>query len=84
MEKILAIIVAVLVIWVMLPHAKRGEFLAPNPLPPNTWITNYSQDSYTQASSSPEEGFGFRRFDFWNGVSNDSRSAVTEDFEFRY
>lgn len=83
-QKILAGIIAILVIWVMWPHARKGEFLAPNPLPPNSWTLSYDSSVYAQAAATPPQGYGFRRFDFWNSPPLGGRPATTGDFRLRY
>jgi hypothetical protein len=78
--KIIAAIIGILVILVMFPHLRRGEFLAPTELPPDTWVAHYGT-----AFASPSEGYGWGRIDIWNNPDTATRRASTEeDFRIRY
>ncbi len=79
-EKILAGLLAVLIIWVMIPHVRKGEFVAPNPLPPNSWTLFFDHSAQAQAAATPDQGYGFRRFDFWNNPPLEGRPTTKEDF----
>ncbi len=83
LQKILAGLLAIAVIWVLYPHIKRGEMLAPNPLPPDSWAAAYLAPESQQALASPDTGYGFRRFDFWNNPPPTARPATKEDFSLR-
>ncbi len=83
LEKILAGAIAILIVYVMVPHVKRGEYLAPTPIAPNTWMADYIDSDYAQAMSSPDQGFGMRRIDFWNASPTESRAVTTDDFRIR-
>lgn len=83
-QKILAAAIAILIVWVMVPHVKRGEFIAPNPLPANTWMSEYVESNYHQTLATPPEGYGFRRFDFWNEAPLSGRPAEKDDFDLHY
>lgn len=82
-EKILAGALGILIIWVMFPHVKRGEYLAPTPIAPNTWMADYIDSDYHQAMASPNQGFGMRHIDFWNTSPTGSRPVTPEDFQIR-
>lgn len=82
--RILFAIIAVLILFVIVPHVKRGEFISPNPLPPNTWITRYDQTGYADALAQPPEGYGWSRFDFWNKPPDTRRRSTSQDFQLRY
>jgi len=81
-QKILAGLLALAVIWVLYPHIKRGEMLAPNPLPPDSWVSAYVPANQ-QALASPDAGYGFRRFDFWNNPPTTARPATKDDLSLR-
>jgi hypothetical protein len=82
--RVIAAIIAILIIWVMWPHVRQGEFLAPNPIPPDTWMTDYIDSNYHRALATPPEGYGFRRFDFWNHPPLEGRPATRDDFQLRW
>ncbi len=81
--KIIAGLLAVLIVWVMILHVKKGEFLAPNPIVPNSWTLQYDRSGYAQALATPPQGYGFRRFDFWNEPPVGGRPATKQDFRLR-
>lgn len=83
-EKILAGALGILIIWVMWPHAMRGEFLAPNPIAPDTWMADYVDSDYHRALATPPQGYGFRRFDTWNSPPASGRPATKDDFRLRW
>jgi len=83
-QKIIAGLIGILVIWVMYPHVKKGEFVAPNPIAPNTWMTNYIDSDYHRALATPPQGYGFRRFDAWNNPPQGGRPVTKEDLRLRY
>lgn len=83
-QKVLAGILGILIIWVMWPHARRSEFLAPTPIAPQTWMSEYVQAHGEAALATPPQGYGFRRFDFWNNPPQGGRPATKADFQVRY
>jgi hypothetical protein len=82
--RIIAAIIAILIVWVMVPHIKQGEFLAPNPIAPNTWMATYVDSDYHRAMATPPDGYGFRRYDVWNDPSLEGRPATKDDFQLRF
>ena len=84
LEKLIALAIGVAVIWVMFPHVKRGEFIAPNPIAPNTWMADYIDSDYHRALATPPEGYGMRRIDPWNTPPAKGRSLREEDFDLRW
>ncbi len=78
MGKVLAIVGVVLLVWVLYPHVRAGEFIAPTPIPPGTWLAAQAPARY----SYPPEGYGWFRFDFWNGTDPVAGRTVYQD-DFR-
>jgi hypothetical protein len=84
MEKVLAIVVLVVVLWVAIPHLMAGEWLAPTAVAPHSWITSYDTTGYAAASATPPEGYGWFHFDFWDNPSPTGRSVQKDDFSLRF
>ena len=84
LEKIFFGLIAVLIVWVMWPHARRGEFIAPNPIAPNTWMATYVDSDYHRALATPPEGYGMRRYDVWNEPPVSGRSLTRDDVRLRW
>ncbi len=77
MGKVLAIVGVLLFVWVMYPHVRRGEFIAPTPLPPGTWLAAQAPAHY----SYPPAGYGWFHFDFWNHTAAlPGRTVYKSDF----
>ncbi|MES2224866.1 MAG: hypothetical protein V4478_02670 [Patescibacteria group bacterium] len=83
MERILAIVVLIVVVWVAIPHVRAGEWLAPTAISPDSWVAAYDTTGYAQASATPPEGYGWFHFDFWNNPSTEGRSVAKGDFRLR-
>lgn len=64
--KILAALLAILILWIFIPHIIEGRFIAPNPIHPHSWSLQWDNSDYARAMATPPEGYGWRRFDFWN------------------
>ncbi len=75
MEKVLAIVVLIVALLIAAPHIKAGEWLAPTPVMPGSWVTTYDTTGNAAAAATPPEGYGWFHFDFWNnGPSSAGRS----------
>jgi hypothetical protein len=64
--KILAIVVILVGLWYVIPHVRRGEYIAPTAIMPGSWITRDDRSGLALAMATPPEGVGWFHFDFWN------------------
>lgn len=79
MGKVIATAGVIIFVWVMYPHFMRGEWIAPTPVPPGTWLAAQVPAEY----SSPEQGYGWFRFDAWNNPPTPpGRPVYKSDFRF--
>lgn len=80
-EKVLVIIGVLLFVWVMYPHIRRGEYIAPSPLPPEYW--GLAQAPEFEDWTQPDTGYGWYRFDFWNNPPPEGRPVQKSDFRLK-
>ncbi|GEM_PF-1485096 len=80
MERVLAIVVLVVVIWWAVPFIAHGQWFAPTGIAPNSWVTGYDTTGLAAAASTPTEGYGVFHFDFWNNSSPQGRPVTKNDF----
>ncbi len=80
MGKVLAIIGVILLVWVMYPHVRAGEFIAPTAIAPDTWMSDYVSSHGQDYLATPPQGYGWFRFDFWNNPSPYGRTVEKDDF----
>ena len=66
MGKVIAIVGVIWFVWVMYPRLKKGEFIAPTAVAPNTWMADYLPADQQVLLATPPQGYGWFRFDFWN------------------
>lgn len=91
MEKVLAIVVLIMFVWLAIPRVTQGEWIAPTAIDPGSWVThqtytaNYESNQLAQADSAPSQGFGWFHFDFWNDDNYRAPGipATTADLDFR-
>lgn len=94
MDKILAIAVLVVFVWLAIPRIIQGQWLSPTVTAPNTWETaynngdsviagNYNQPELTEADASTPAGYGWYHFDFWNKPPITGEPATKADLQFR-
>jgi hypothetical protein len=89
MEKILAIAVLLIFIWLAIPRLVHGQWIAPTAVEPGSWTTQTSAlvspatAGLAEAAGTPSEGFGWFHFDFWNHPSLAGQPATTADLHFR-
>jgi hypothetical protein len=84
MGKVLATISALLLIWVMYPHVRRGEFIAPTPIAPGTWMADYVSSHNQDYLATPPQGYGWFRFDVWNNPPPGGRTVYQDDFKLKW
>ncbi len=77
MDKILAIVVLVLFVWLAIPRILQGEWLAPTASMPGSW------NSVAEASANPPGGFGWFHFDFWNTPTANGQPFADTDTRLR-
>jgi hypothetical protein len=90
MEKVLAIVVLIIFVWLAIPRLVQGQWIAPTALMPGSWAatdtypgTTYQSADFAQALATPPQGFGWFHFDFWNGPSSGGEPATTQDLRLR-
>jgi hypothetical protein len=83
MDKILAIVVLVLFVWIAIPRLIHGQWIAPTAVAPNSWEASYVRQSGLADASAPSTGFGWFHFDFWNHPSLQGQPASTNDLRLR-
>lgn len=90
MDKILAIVILLLFVWLAIPRLIHGQWITPTAVPPNSWVVanNYPGGTHTSSSlaasaSTPTQGFGWFRFDFWNHSSPEGQPATSNDVRLR-
>ena len=82
MGKVLAIVFILVFVWWAWPHLRRGEWIAPTAVAPNTWMSDYLPEDQRVLLATPPESYGWFRFDFWHASSNSTigRPVVKNDF----
>lgn len=82
--KIISLAIALLIVWFGVPHIKRGVWIAPNPLPWQSWTLQYDASDATQALASMPQGYGWRHYDFWNNPPLTGEPVQKGDFKLRW
>lgn len=83
MERILAIVVLIVFVWLAIPRLIQGEWIAPTAVMPNSWVASYAAQNGLANADTPSEGFGWFHFDFWNNPSLAGQSASASDVHLR-
>ena len=85
MGKVLAIVFLIVFVWWAYPFVSRGLWIAPTAVAPNTWMSDYLSSEDRVLLATPPEGYGWSRFDVWNGPHTTApRPVVKSDFRLQY
>ena len=76
-------IIAILIIVFGWRHIKRGVWIAPNPLYPDSWTLEWDDSEYARAMATPPQGYGWRHYDFWNEPPIAGEPIRKSDFRLR-
>jgi hypothetical protein len=83
MEKVLAIVVLLVFVWLAIPHLAQGQWIAPTAIAPNSWVVGYDTTGNAAALATPPQGYGWFHFDFWNTPTTAGQPVTRSDFSLR-